>query len=189
MALPDSAKLVTGSPIVLADTAYAGGGSEILGPRTDQIGLAGVLPDNARQSDKIDFGAGTPNLDLEYVLASAMEFATAPTAGETVDFYISWSNESAAGSGNAGNASGVDGPYTGYSANLSDSLKQLQYVGSQVATVQAAGTPQVDTAVATISPRARYGTIIVHNNTAVNLAADAEEMAVRFTPLVTQIQD
>lgn len=186
MALPDSAKLVTGTPIVLADLTDAGSGSAILGARTDQIDLTGVLADNAQQSDKVDFGA---SLDLEYVLASVMEFATAPTAGATVDFYISWSNESAAGSGNAGNASGADGPYTGYSANLSDSLKQLQYVGSHVATVQAAGTPQVDTAVATISPRARYGTIIVHNNTAVSLAADANEMAVRLTPLVTQIQD
>lgn len=186
MALPDSAKLTIGTPIVLADTTDYGSGSAALGARTDQIDLTSLASDAARQSDQVDF---TANLDLEYVVAAAIEFDTAPTAGETMDLYIAWSNDSTAADGNPAGISGSDAAYTGYSSNLANSLKQLQYVGSLVSTVQIATTVQVDTAIATITPRARYGTLVVHNNTSDALEGDAQEMAVRFTPLTTQIQD
>lgn len=186
MALPDSAKITIGSPIVVADiTDYAD--NQGMGARTHQIDLTSLAAAAARQSDKVDFGA---NMDLEYVLGSSIEWATAPTAGETVDFYVSWSNSATAGTNNSGGVSGADGAYTGYSANLTDSLKQLQYLGSMVATVQATTNVQIDTSISTFTPRARYGTLVVVNNSAGdNFHSDAVEMAVRMTPLVTQIQD
>ena len=107
-----------------------------------------------------------------------------------MDFYISWSNSGTAATNNSGGVSGSDSAYTGYSSNLADSLKQLQYLGSMVATVQATTTVQIDTGVSTFTPRARYGTLVVVNNSAADaLMNDAVEMAVRITPLVTQIQD
>lgn len=186
MALPDSAKIVVGTPIVVADsTDYTN--SQGLGARTDQIDLTSLAAGAARQSDKIDF---TANIDLEYVLSAAVEWATAPAAGETVDFYIGWSSSATAGTNNPGGLGGADSAYTGYSANLDDSLKQLQYIGSMVATVQATGTVQIDTAVSTFTPRLRYGTLVVVNNSAADaLHTDAAESAVALTPLTTQIQD
>jgi hypothetical protein len=59
-----------------------------------------------------------------------------------------------------------------------------------VATVQATATVQIDTSIATFTPRSRYGTLVVVNNSAADaFHSDAVEMAVRMTPLVTQIQD
>lgn len=186
MALPDSAKIVVGTPIVVANLAdYTN--SQGLGARTDQINLTSLSAGAARQSDKIDF---TANIDLEYVLSAAVEWASAPTAGETVDFYIGWSSSATAGTNNPGGLGGADAAYTGYSANLDESLKQLQYIGSMIATVQATGTVQIDTAVATFTPRLRYGTLVVVNNSALDgFHTDAAETAVALTPLVTQIQD
>ena len=184
MALPDSAKIVVGTPLVVADTTYTN--SQGLGARTDQINLTSISAGSAQQSDKIDF---TANIDLEYVLSAAVEWATAPTAGETVDFYIGWSSSATAGTNNPGGLGGADAAYTGYSANLDDSLKQLQYIGSMVATVQATGTVQIDTSVATFTPRLRYGTLVVVNNSSTAFHSDAAETAVALTPLTTQIQD
>ena len=186
MALPDSAKITIGTPIVVADaTDYVD--NQGMGARTDQIDLTGLAAGAAHQSDKLDF---TANIDLEYVLGASIEWATAPTAGETVDFYVSWSNSATAGTNNSGGVSGSDGLYTGYSSNADDSLKQLQYLGSMVATTQATATVQIDTNISTFTPRARYGTLVVVNNSAGdNFHSDAVEMAVRMTPLVTQIQD
>ena len=186
MALPDSAKITIGTPIVVADaTDYAN--NQGMGTRTNQIDLTSLAAGAARQGDKLDF---TANMDLEYILGSSVEWATAPAAGETVDFYISWSNSGTAATNNSGGVSGSDSAYTGYSSNLADSLKQLQYLGSMVATVQATTTVQIDTGVSTFTPRARYGTLVVVNNSAADaLMNDAVEMAVRITPLVTQMQD
>ena len=59
-----------------------------------------------------------------------------------------------------------------------------------VATVQATTNVQIDTSISTFTPRARYGTLVVLNNSATAaFNGDAVEMAVRMTPLVTQIQD
>lgn len=186
MALPDSAKLTIGTYLLVADsTDYAD--NQGFGTRTDQIDLTSLAAGAARQSAKLDF---TANIDLEYVLGASIEFATAPAAGETIDFYLGYSNSGTAGTNNPGGLSGSDAAYTGYSSNLDESLKQLVYLGSMVATVQATTTVQIDTAIATFTPRARYGSLVVVNNSAADaFHSDAVEMAVRMTPLVTQIQD
>lgn len=186
MALPDSTKLVIGTAIVLADsTDYSD--NQGFGARTDQIDLTSLAAGAARQSAKLTFPA---NLDLEYVLGASIEFATAPAAGEVCDFYMAWSNSATAGTNNPGGVGGTDSAYTGYSSNLTDSLKQLDWLGSMVLTVQASTTVQIDTNISTFAPRARYGTLVVVNNSATRaFHSDAVEMCVRLTPLETQIQD
>lgn len=186
MALPDSVKITLGTSIVLANSGdYSD--NQGFGSRTDQIDLTSLSAGAARQSAKIDFGA---DIDLEYALGAAIEFASAPSAGEAVDFYIGYSNSATAGTNNSAGLSGSDSAYTGYSANLDDSLKQLSYLGTMVCTGQASPTVQIDTSVSTFTPKARYGSIVVVNNAgSAALNSDAVEMAVRLTPFVTQIQD
>lgn len=186
MALPDSAKLTIGTYLLVADsTDYAD--NQGMGTRTDQINMEGLTDAQARESDQLDF---TANLDLEYVVGVSMEFATAPASGTTLDLYMGWSNSGTAATNNPGGLTGSDADYTGTAGDsLDDSLKQLDYLGSMVLTADATTTVQIDTAVATFTPRARYGILVVHNNSGVTTHSDAVEMAVRLTPLVTQIQD
>jgi hypothetical protein len=73
MALPDSVKYTVGTAIVLADTTdHAPATANNLGTRTDQIDCTSLAAGAARESNKIDFGA---NMDVEYVLSAAIEFA------------------------------------------------------------------------------------------------------------------
>lgn len=184
MALPDRTKYTIGTSIVVADSNdYLD--SQGFGSRTDQIDLTSLGAAAARQSDKLDF---TLNLDVEYVLGAGIEFATAPTAGETVDFYIGWSAVSSFDN-NPGGLIGSDSAYSGYSSNLDDSLKQLQFLGSLTATVQATTAVQIDTAIRTFTPRLRYGTLVVVNNTSAIFHSNAAEMAVSITPLTIELQD
>ena len=140
MALPDSLKLTVGTAIVLADTTHSPAAATNLGTRTDQINLTSLAALAARQSAKFDFTANRAPL---YRMMAAIEFATAPAAGELVDFYLAFSPNATAANANPGGVSGSDAAYTGYSSNLADSLKQLTYIGSMVATVQATTTIQI----------------------------------------------
>ena len=187
MALPDRAKIVIGTPIVLGNSVdYVDGNG--LGARTDQIDLTSLAAGAARQSDKFDLGV---DLDLEYVLAAAIEFASAPTSGETVDFYLSFSNSAAAGTGNAGGVSGSESGYSGAAGDaVADTVPQLVYVGSLVCTSDGVGVVQIDNSIGIFTPRARYATLVVVNNTGGDaFDSDAINSAVRIAPLETQIQD
>lgn len=192
MALPDSAKLTIGTPIILADlTDHSPAANYNLGTRTDQIDCTDLAAGAARQSAKIDFGA---NIDLEWVLASCVEWETTPevAAGETLDFYIGYSSSATAAVANPANLSGADAAYTGITGGtLANSLKQLVYIGSHVMdNVINTDMPQIDTSVATFTPRDRYGILVVYNNAAsAALHSDMVESSFRLTPLVTQIQD
>ena len=103
MALPDSFKTVVGTEIVVADSLYVPT-IVSLGTRTHDIDVKDLVAGTARESAKIDFGAGTANLDLEYVFASAVEWEDSPeiAAGEAVNFYIGWSRSGTAGTSNRG---------------------------------------------------------------------------------------
>jgi len=192
MALPDSAKLVIGTIIVVADTTdHAPAAANNLGTRTDQIDCTDLAAGAARQSAKIDF---TANIDLEYVLACVVEWEATPeiAAGETLDFYMAWSHSATAATGNPGGVSGLDSAYTGYAAGLLDnSLKQLHFLGSMVMdNVITTDQAQIDTAIVTFTPRARYGTLVVDNSAAAAaLHSDMVETSFVITPLVLQIQD
>lgn len=187
MALPDSLKLTVGTAIVLADTTdYLPTAANNLGSRTDQLALASVANAAARQSAKIDFGANRAPL---WNLACSLEIAATPTAGNTIDFYLAPSNSGTAGTANPGGVSGSDAAYTGYSSNLTDSLKQLLYIGSHICTAQATATVQVNLSVGVFMPPERYGTIVVVNNSGAAMHSDDVEMAVVLTPVEHQQQD
>lgn len=188
MALPDSVKYTVGTAIVLADTTdHAPATANNLGTRTDQIDCTSLAAGAARESDKLDFGA---NMDVEYVLSAAIEFATAPTAGEVVNFYMGWSNNATAASANPGGLTGSDAAYAGYSANLADSLKQLTFIGSMSLTVQATTTVQIATGIGTFSPRERYGILVVENASAGDaFHSDMVETSFVLQPRTLQVQD
>lgn len=187
MTLPDSLKNVVGTVIVLADTTdHSPSANNNLGTRTNQIDLTSLGAAAARQSAKFNF---TANRALLYRMTAAIEFATAPAAGETVDFYMAFSPSATAAVANPGGVSGSDSAYTGYSSNLADSLKQLTYIGSMVLTVQATTTVQI-APIGVFSPPHRYATLVVVNNSAADaFVADAVEMSVLIEPIDTQIQD
>ena len=190
MALPDSAKLVRGTTLVFSNSGEYSptGAGQPTGTDAD-IDLGGLaISGVARQSAKLDLGSA--NLDIEYEMMAYIEWHSAPTAGGTVDFYLGWSDNATAGSNNPGNLSGTDAVFQGYGADTAsgtEALKQLDYVGSLVATADA------DVQVASVgmfAPKARYVCLVVVNNSSVNLAnTDAIETAVTITPITTQIQD
>lgn len=192
MALPDRAKLVIGTAIVVADTTdHAPATANNLGTRTDQIDCTDLAAGAARESAKLDFSA---NIDLEWVLAACVEWETTPeiAAGETLDFYMGYSSSATATTGNPGGLGGTDAAYTGYSGGtLAASLKSLHYIGSMVMdNVINTDATQIDTSIATFTPRDRYGILVVVNSAAsAALHSDMVETSFRLTPLVTQIQD
>jgi len=94
----------------------------------------GVLTNEARESDKVDLGATRA---AGYAVTVAMEYATAPVAGETYDIYWAASPVSTAGTGNPGYVAGTDADYTGTPGTLAEGLAQLIYVGSLVLSVDA----------------------------------------------------
>ena len=177
--------LKTGTAIVLADSAdHSPTAANSLGTRTDQIDLTSLAAGVARQSAKVDFGATRAR---RYSVVLAVEFATAPAAGETLDIYIGYSPSGTAGTGNPAKLTGADAAYSGYSSNLDDSLKQLDYIGSLVATIQATTTVQI-ALIGTISPSQRYGMIVVDNSTSDALFTDADEMSILISPIVDEVQ-
>jgi hypothetical protein len=192
MALPDYAAQSVGTAIILADTTdHSPAANYNLGTRTDQIDCTDLAAAAARQSAKFDFGS---TWDLEFVLASVVEWETTPevAAGETLDFYMGYSHSATAAVGNPANLSGADAAYTGITGGtLANSLKQLTYIGSQVMdNVINTDMPQVDTNVATFTPRDRYGILVVFNNAAsAALHSDMVETSFRLTPIRTSIID
>lgn len=188
MTLPDYAALSTGTPIVLAGASYLPTGNNSLGTATDVVlDLASVASGAYEETGRFDFGA---TWDMEVVLAAAIEFAVAPTAGETVDFFMAYNNSDDTVGWPGGIAGGTaSAAYTGYNSNAGDSVKQLYYLGSMVCTAQATTTVQIDTSISTFVPRDRYGVLVVYNNTSQATVADHVEQAVRLTPIRTSVID
>ena len=168
MALPDSVKLTVGTGIIVADTTdHSPAAANNFGTRTDQIDCTDLAAGAARESDKLDF---TANMDLQLTFGAVIEWETTPevAAGETVDFYMGWSNSGTAATANPGSLSGSDAAYTGYTGgSLAQSLLALDFIGSMVMdNVINTDEAQSDSAIAVITPKARYGILVVYNNAA-----------------------
>ena len=185
--------LVTvGTQIVFADhaTDYVGGTGnnslEIAGSTDVQIDMTGVLTNAARNSVKLDFGAVR---GAAFAVMISVEPATDPTLGDTIDLYWSPSPDSSAAVGNAGNASGADAAYAGTAVRtLAEGLAQMLFIGSfRLAVSNDADGVQIGF-VAVFVPPDRYGSLVVHNNSAIPLHSDAVEFAVSFQPIEDQIQ-
>ena len=143
------------------------------------------LADSAyRQSAKADLGAVRAPA---YKVRAAFEFDAAPTDGDVVSLYWAPSHQSAVASGNPGNVSGVDSAYTGYSSNADSAVKQLDFIGNFICTVQIATTVQV-AEVGILVPSERYGCLVVRNESGQAFEGDAVESHVVFDPVYIEVQ-
>ena len=186
MALPDSLVLTVGTAIIFGDTGtHNPAAANDLGAITDEITLTDLAAGAAIQSDKADLLVSRSPL---YSVMAAIEFATAPAAGELVTAYWGPSPSGVAAQGNPGGIVGVDGAYTGYGA-LAAALPQLQLIGSMSLTTDATGTIQVGV-IGTFSPLMRYGTLVVVNSSAADdFHSDVIEISIAFIPVQPVIID
>lgn len=141
--------------------------------------MSGVANAAARQGVKLDFGATHAT---RWAVKSLIELAATPTAGNTVDLYLSPSDSATAGTDNAAGCTGTDAAYTGINSNLTASLKLLQYIGSIIVTADPTTTTQQSDAI-TFRPRARYNSLVVVNNSGAAWVGNNTNTAFTFRPL------
>jgi len=148
----------------------------------DMGATAGNDTGECRASTKADL---TDDRAAAYAVFVSVEFETAPVAGETVDLYWCPSVQSTAGKGNPSFVSGTDAEYAGGNATLAEGLAQLTFIGSLLMTVDA----NIQTGmVGVFVPSARYGCMLVHNNTSDDMnGTDGIEMAVLMEPIIDDI--
>lgn len=149
-----------------------------------QLDLTSLADTAARQSAKVDLGAIRAPA---YLVRCAFELAATPTAGEVIELYWGPSQHSTAGTGNPANLSGSDAAYSGYSSNLAASVKQLLFIGNFICTVQVTTTVQVGVA-GILVPTARYGILVVKDESGAAFHSDAVESHVVFDPIYDEIQ-
>lgn len=172
------------TPKVFADlTDYAGDG----GARNEQIDLTSLPEGEARQSNKENFPSKFPH---RYIVTARIEYALAPAVGDTVGLYFapSLTDDDDAGGANPGGISGQDSAYTGTpGSTLEESLKELQFIGSLMATQDASPVVQQQTFKMTMA--SQYGSLVVVNTSStVEFHTDAVEMSITFTPYEYEVQ-
>jgi len=153
-------------------------------PTSSQIILAGLADGAAAQSAKVDLGEKRAEV---YKVRAAFEMAATPVSGDVIELYWASSSSSTAANGNAGGVTGASGTYAGYSANLAASVKQLDFIGVFVCTVQTTATVQV-AEVGMFTPSERYGSLVVKNESAAAFHSDDVESHVVFDPIVPEVQ-
>ena len=170
--------------VICDDTDYAGD----LGVKSDQIDLTSLAAGAARQSAKFDLAVSGAFLPTRCSVTVAVEFDVAPGSGEVVDFWLGFSPSATAGTANPGGLTGSDAAYSGTAGDsLDDSLKQLTFVGSLVATADAATVVEFQT-VGWFAPPLRYASLVVDNNTAQALEGDAIEMGILIVRYTDEVQ-
>ena len=156
---------------------------EIGTPTEVEMSLLDLVDGAAVQSTKADLGAVRA---ARYVVTPCIEYqVAAPTTATLVEFYWSASGQATAANGNPGYATGADGAYTGTPATLVEGIAQLQYLGQLVVSAD------IEFQIADIgvfSPKHRYGSLIVKNETGQTICdTDIIESAVVLTPIVPDI--
>lgn len=134
--------------------------------------------ESAKTATLADTGTHWPN---EWVLGAVMESTATPAAGGTFDFYWNASPNATAGTGNSGEAAGLD------QAIAVTQLTSLIRIGSMV--VKAAVINK-DSNVGTLRLPYLYGSLIMVNNTNVAMVADADadECFITLTPVIPTAQ-
>lgn len=176
-----------GTPLIFADSSYSPGTNTTLGTRTDDIDVVGLTTGQARECVKADLGAVHADL---YSVDLTVEPATDPTAGDTIDLYWCPSHSATAAVGNIGNVTGADADWAGaVGMTLAESLAAMIYIGSAALAVQndSDGVPVYHVGVFSPGPF-RYGVLVYHNNSTITLHSDSVEAAVRFQPIIPDIQ-
>lgn len=169
------------SPTAANDLRKTSDGSQDL---EVQLSMASVANAAFRQSAKFDFGE---NWAQEYQARGAFEIAATPTAGRTINAFLAYSQSATAGNGNAGNVSGSDAAYTGYSSNGAASVLQLHQISAFVVTSQATGTVQVIEGWR-FTPQGRYASLVLQNDTAAAMHSDDVECHIVLNPCVMEGQ-
>ncbi len=173
--------------LIFADSSYSPGTNTTLGTRTDDIDVVGLTTGQAREGVKADLGVDHAE---SFAVDLTVEPATDPNAGDTIDLYWSRSHSATAAVGNVGNTTGADADWAGaVGMTLAESLNAMIYIGSAILAVQndADGVPVYTVGVFSPGPE-RYGVLVYHNNSAVSLHSDSIEAAVRFRPIIPDIQ-
>lgn len=177
-----------GTAIVWANTTdYSSTVSGLV--RTHQIDLTSVASAAARQGAKVDLEyLATAKFPNRWLVLGAFEFDVVPADGNSVAVYWAGSPSATAGNANPGGTTGADAAYTGTAGStLFESLKQLEFIGSLVATNDAATVVQYQT-LGILSGIPRYGMPVVQNLSAQAFEGDAVEMYVALIPLVDEVQ-
>jgi len=142
------------------------------------LGAAGGARQSAKTADLARFGT---EIVEWWNCKACIEHATAPAAGETVDFFWNSSPNSTAATGNMGGASGSDATYT---AALES---QMDFIGSLIL-----GTPTTNIGdIGNFRMTERFGSLIVINQSAADLFAAAgnmDETHIVLNPLIPDIQ-
>ncbi len=158
-------------------------------PDTDQMDMTSLADAAARQSDQFDFGESVDVGEWSevYDVACSFEVDVAPVSGTIIEVYLAPSINSDPALDNPGGVSGSDSAYTGTAGDsLVDSLKQLDFIGSVVCTSDADPVMQIQAFA--YSPHARFGTLVVVNNSGETFVGDAIHHYIIFTPIVPEIQ-
>ena len=179
MALPDVFRLQTGT----RKTYKSSGGDAAI----TLASLANSTSESTggRQGVKLDLGASRAE---SYVCRASFEIAATPTAGNTIELWWSPSSSATAGTDNAGNATGTDAAYSGYSSNITASLKQCQLIGVFVVTAQATTTVQ-NGFVGRFSPPERYGSLIVWNKSGAAFHSSDANIKIELIPDEPTLED
>lgn len=171
-----------GTALVLADTTDF---DNLPSADTDQIDLTSLADGAAIQSDQIDFTAKRAAL---FNVQVSVEIDVAPVSGEVVKLYFAPSVNASAALDNPGGVSGSDSAYTGTAGDsLADSLLQLDFIGNIVCTADA--DPVMQTQSFTYAPHARYGTLVVFNDSGQAFVGDATHHYIIFEPMIDEVQN
>jgi hypothetical protein len=180
MALPDSLVIQVGAQIVLGvsgsfnpvDDAVNWAGAS--GSITDVLTLASLADGSGRQSAKVDLGASRAPT---FGLYACVDFTgETPTQGEVIEYYWAPSPDGTDAVANVGGTSGVDAaaPDSGLgSLTLADMVKLCIFIGNLVVHD---GVSVQNGFVGMFIPPARYGQLIVKNESGTAFEADDVEM-------------
>ena len=174
--------------LIFADSSYSPGSLTILGTRTDDIDIVALTTGQAREGVKADLGEDHAEF---YSVDMTFEPATDPTAGDTIDLYWSASHSATAAVGNMGNVTGADADWAGaVGETLAESLAHMTFIGYfRLAVQNDADGVQIGKVIGPpFRPVQQYGVLVWHNNSGVVVHSDSIECAVRFTPIIPDIQ-
>ena len=141
---------------------------------------------NCWQGNTLDFG--TPRGEL-WLAKLTGAFIAAPTAGGSLQLYMSWSDASAtlANSNYPGGCTGVDGAYSGPSAIPAEGLAQLEFIGHLSACATGSTIQQIKHIGPFMAPK-RVGVPVVAMRTSQVLSSQAASHTLTFLDIRSQIQ-
>lgn len=184
----NTVKIKTGTVFTFRSASYSPTAINDIDPAgstTVDLTLSSIVAGAAKHSDQFDFGEPRGQ---RYSLKAAIEWFAAVTSGGTVDFYMVYSNNATVTDGLTGRefTDGVDGAVVTTNATVAEFVAQLHYVGSFVNNGYA-GVQIADCGI--FSPRDRYGSLVVVNNTDATLCGtDDIESCIVMSELNDDIQ-